>query len=280
MPIVYFATNSLNGQIAYVGKSRRSDLSGRRSEHERCAKRGDRDYIFYRALRKYGIENFSWGILSRHKTNAEALAAEIEWIAKLKPRYNMTAGGEGTLGRKHSPATRAKIAAKAQGRPCSEETREKHRISSTGRRKSPEELVRMSIRGRGRRLSDDAKSKISVANKGRRFPPEVRAKVSAAGRGRKQSPQTIAKRTAKVLGQKRSKMSATIAQTPGWGKWSAKLKEEDVAQIRTMIAAGISDREIAAQFQKTGPDAIRNIRTGRTWKGAGHVVSAQSPSVC
>ena len=49
------------------------------------------DTYLYRAIRKYGKENFTIEILDEEYSNEK----EIYWISKLKPEYNMTKGGDG-----------------------------------------------------------------------------------------------------------------------------------------------------------------------------------------
>lgn len=97
--IIYQATNVVNNKM-YIGKTIKT-LKKRKQLHEADARRGS-DYIFHKALRKYGVENFKWKILC--KTSEEQLN-ELEkfYIEKYKTHYslnsgyNMTYGGEGGL---------------------------------------------------------------------------------------------------------------------------------------------------------------------------------------
>ena len=61
MGIIYKATNNINGKV-YVGQTIFS-LDNRRKEHIRLSKANFPRYLFHRALKKYGEENFSWDIL-------------------------------------------------------------------------------------------------------------------------------------------------------------------------------------------------------------------------
>jgi len=74
------------------------------------ASRGS-DIAFHRAIRKYGPESFTHEILERMTTEAGAKRAEQLWIRELGTRapngYNLTDGGEGCVGYRHSAQTRA-----------------------------------------------------------------------------------------------------------------------------------------------------------------------------
>jgi hypothetical protein len=126
---------------------------------------------------------------------------------------NLTDGGEGSSGYKHSPETinllvrmrssisedtRKKMSKAAKGKKLSEETKAKLRgrrhtdearrkISQAGIGRSPSEecLRKLAISNSTRVWSDEAKKKISLANKGRKHTDEARRKISIAGIGRK-----------------------------------------------------------------------------------------------
>jgi group I intron endonuclease len=108
MFIIYLATCLENNKV-YVGQTCKR-LSNRRWAH---VNRKDYDGFFNRAIRKYGAANFDWQILSHAETKDEANNLERVWIALFQSMnrefgYNMTAGGDGSIGHKHSAATREK----------------------------------------------------------------------------------------------------------------------------------------------------------------------------
>ena len=93
MAYIYVITNNLNSK-QYVGKTERPDVRIRFNEHLREAlKHPDRP--LYRAINKYGKENFS--IETLEQTN-DAENREIFWIKELdtyRNGYNATLGGDG-----------------------------------------------------------------------------------------------------------------------------------------------------------------------------------------
>jgi len=103
MAVIYKATNKLNGK-SYVGFS--TNYKRRKHNHE---KRECGEY-FHNALKKHGKENFEWTILKENAT----LEDEVQFIEEHQTfweygkGYNLTKGGEGSLGRIISEQTREK----------------------------------------------------------------------------------------------------------------------------------------------------------------------------
>ena len=110
--------------------------------------------LFYRAIQKYGWENFKHEILYDGLTKEEACITEIELIEKsqssnLKFGYNLMRGGEiakpkhsaesiekmrrAKLGKKLSAETRKKISESNKGRICDQQTRVKISIAQKGK---------------------------------------------------------------------------------------------------------------------------------------------------
>ena len=93
MPVVYMATNTVNGK-RYIGATKHS-LKRRKAGHLASYKRKMRNCSrFYAALRKYGPGAFEWVIVKSFETAEEAFSHERELISTLKPEYNILLGGE------------------------------------------------------------------------------------------------------------------------------------------------------------------------------------------
>ena len=79
---------------AYIGQSR--DILRRWRNHRyisHCDSHKAREYPLYRAIRKYGLENFKFEILEECSESA-LNERERFWIKQEHPEYNQTAGGD------------------------------------------------------------------------------------------------------------------------------------------------------------------------------------------
>jgi len=166
---VYSAVHRETGH-GYVGISVRHAI--RWKEHRRAALRGSQ-LPFHRALRKYGADAFDWQVIAWSSV-AGAHALERVAVALGLGHYNLTEGGQGSPGRKHSPAAVEKIRSAAR-----------RRQPRTGWNHSPAAKEKMAACRRGKPISDATKALLRAASSGRTHPPEVRARISAALRGRR-----------------------------------------------------------------------------------------------
>lgn len=157
MAIVYQATNLVNGK-RYIGVTNKP-LAVRRYSHHYDARKG-RKKTFSRAIRKYGEAAFEWKVLHDYLFPEDAMQAEIHFVEKLKPEYNMTAGGDGTRGLKMSAESRAKMAASH-----TPERKAAFRQKVIGRKNTPEAISRM-------RQAHAGKPNLKL--RGRKCPEHVR----------------------------------------------------------------------------------------------------------
>jgi group I intron endonuclease len=118
--VVYLVINWITGN-RYIGATGRG-LATRRKQHFQDAKAkrpGCR--VFNAAIRKHGADAFEWKVLAAFSSREEMMAAEIKFIAEMKPEYNITIGGEGVIGWPRTPEWKAKISAANRGRKLSPE---------------------------------------------------------------------------------------------------------------------------------------------------------------
>lgn len=157
---IYMYTNRVNGK-KYVGKS--TNIEARQGKHRRNAKDGRESY-FYRAIRKYGLEQFDFEVLEEcpEEELNEREKHYIELYNTLYPGgYNLTEGGTGGdqyknrteaqnretrikmsqshKGKKHSPEALRKMSESQKGKP-----RTHARASRTGKKASPETCKKLS----------------------------------------------------------------------------------------------------------------------------------------
>ena len=95
--IIYKATNKINGKV-YIGQTSHS-LEWRINKHRQDSQR--QDSYFYRAIRKYGFDNFDWEIIDDTATNHEELNELEKFYIKQydsfdnkEKGYNSTSGGD------------------------------------------------------------------------------------------------------------------------------------------------------------------------------------------
>ena len=110
--VVYVACNILNGH-EYIGVTS-GGIKKRRREHFCAARTGSR-FKFHNAIRKYGEDSFKFSILEIFDDYSKALAREVELISDRRPYYNLTAGGQGSLGCKFSKEVRERLAELKRG---------------------------------------------------------------------------------------------------------------------------------------------------------------------
>lgn len=170
--IVYIHTNKINGK-KYVGLT--SKLP---SERWRNGSGYKHSTHFYRAIKKYGWENFEHEIYASNLTAEEASALEQNLIAALQTTndyygYNLDSGGSRTT---HSDETKQKMRDAAIGRKHTPETIEKLRKASSGNKNSvghkhteeSKQKNREAHIGKTHILSEESKMKIALNHRNRK----------------------------------------------------------------------------------------------------------------
>jgi group I intron endonuclease len=201
----------MNGK-KYVGKTV-ARLRKRWSNHVHSARNGS-FYYLHRAMRKYGIENFKIEEVCR-PPSYELLSALEKWYIGFyksndsKFGYNLTTGGEGTVGYKfseeqlkklslshlgqsrlHSEETKRKMSQAKMGIKLSEEHRKNLSESHKGFIPSKESIKKRADAMRGHTFTEEAKQKIRNTLLGHPVSEETREKIRKANTGRKHSKET------------------------------------------------------------------------------------------
>jgi len=106
----------------YIGQTK---YERKRKEHHNYMVKNGSKRKFYNAIKKYGWENFIYGIIEECDSNT-LLQREMYYIKKygtFKCGYNSTLGGDGKSGWKHTEETKGKIAKSNTGKKRSVEQR-------------------------------------------------------------------------------------------------------------------------------------------------------------
>ena len=120
--IIYKITNKINNKV-YIGQTVDS-LHNRFIRHKSLCNNEIITTYLHRAMNKYGLDNFICTTLEKCSSKEELNEMEFHYIKQYNSLcpdgYNMTLGGEGTIGRICKPETRAKISKNKRGKPLSE----------------------------------------------------------------------------------------------------------------------------------------------------------------
>jgi group I intron endonuclease len=103
--IIYFVTKA--DEIVYIGQTRRS-MEERRSGHINAA-RNEKGGVIGAAIRKHGIEAFTWTKHAVYYNQEDLDAAEKMLILKYKPKYNIAPGGKSAGWNKDYKETRPEV---------------------------------------------------------------------------------------------------------------------------------------------------------------------------
>jgi len=233
--LIYRATNLTNGK-AYVGKTRKT-LEYRWKRHL-----GQPLHVFGKALAKYGPEAFQLEVIEVIAANTPEYLQELlnrserKFIANFNTKvpngYNLTDGGEGGSGYKHTPEAHVKMHLaqlgnkKGVGRKKSPEEIEKMRQRWLGHKKSPETLEKMRLgmlgkpsARKGVKLSDETKEKIRQKRLGKHTSEETKAKLREAMKGNQFAKGTV------WTDERRAEVSARFKGKPLSPEHRRKIKE-------------------------------------------------------
>lgn len=184
---------------SYIGQTKDYEQRCKLHQQKGCP-------IFYRAIKKYGWENFTHDILQDNLSLEDANKLEQDYIIKyntIYPHgYNIRSGG---LNQTIHPLTREKISKANKGK-------KKPMVAKfqTGRRQSHETIEKRVQHIRGKSRPDNVKIRASETHKGKIVSDETRLKQSQAKQGRKLSPESIAKRQATRKARREAAIAASL----------------------------------------------------------------------
>ena len=112
MGIIYKSTNKVNKKV-YIGLTTLS-LNKRKKKHKQDADTHRYNSYFHSAIRKYGWDNFKWEVIDKHNVFNVLQKLERLYVIKYESNnrfwgYNLTEGGEGSKGLKHTEKSKTKM---------------------------------------------------------------------------------------------------------------------------------------------------------------------------
>lgn len=186
-----------SGEVYYVGKenSKRSRFNDHINEVKRL-NRGVkvRNPIRAGKTRKILESGSQPNFIKVFETDSEKEAFQME--KALIAKYgrinngtgilsNLTDGGEGAYGWKHTDEAKQKISDAHTGRKISDEQKQRLSEFHTGRKHTNEAKEKISKANKGKSLSEEHKRKISEGNKGKKMSDEAKKKISESRKGEK-----------------------------------------------------------------------------------------------
>lgn len=153
----------------YVGKVLKTTAEKRWASHINCSNIDKPRILLHKAIKKYGVENFSAEVVQHNVDASKLNDAESRWVKRLGTLvpggYNLTLGGDGSYGFKHNAETRRKMSAKAKEVWQRSSHQKLMSQVHTGQTHTPESRSRISKSLLGRTVSDEIRAKISTGNK-------------------------------------------------------------------------------------------------------------------
>ena len=234
MGYIYKITNTINDK-SYIGISIHPPEKGRVRDH--LSGYGNR--IISNAVKKYGRDAFTYEILEDNIFLELLPDLEIAYIKQYKTvapfGYNLTHGGDGTLGYRYSAEQRRKLS----------ETRKGEKNGFFGKKHSAETLLEIGEASKGRKHSAETCRRISEAQKGRKrkkCSPETLRKMSEANKG-ENNPNYGKKRSAETLQKISDTKKGTFEKRLGMPLLAFHIR------INLFLRAGWSFRRIAKRLR-------------------------------
>jgi group I intron endonuclease len=214
--IIYLITNLINMK-GYVGQTIQSIEKRWKNGHIYESKKNNPSQVLYRAIKKYGIDNFEIEEICTADNQEELDIKEQYWIFELNTfidnnkGYNMTWGGNSggipcELTRKRMSVSRTGSKNGMFGKRFNhtQETRQKMKISHTGKpsprkgqKMSDEQKLILSNLNSGeknpnynKKFSEETRKKMRDSHLGKKHTEEHKRKISMSGKGKNTKPKS------------------------------------------------------------------------------------------
>lgn len=215
---VYLITNKLNNK-KYIGCTTKGYLQRFEAHLEKSRQKGKKEAI-HKAMAKYGTHNFEVSLIESCQTNEEMFALEKKWIEHYKSfgseGYNLTVGGEGTMGHTMSQSQKNRLRSLRTGTKHTEESKRKMSLARRGKSFSDSHKKALSKAQLGSKnhrwgkvMSDEQKQKLREDNTGQRnrfygrtHSEETKRLLSEKNKGRHTGSSNPASRTCVIDGKR------------------------------------------------------------------------------
>lgn len=184
---VYEHIRNDTGEVFYVGKGK---------EKRYCSNR-NRNKYWHNVVKKAG--GFDFRIVVEDKSEELILLAEIEKISQLRilgaKLVNLTDGGEGITGLKHSEKSKLAMSQKLKGKSHkhTQETIEKIKQANTGIVFSDERKEKLRQKALGRKMPFHVREILNESMKSFKQSEETKEHLRQVNLGRKHTPEALAK---------------------------------------------------------------------------------------
>ena len=217
----YIITNKQNGK-SYVGITTRKIA---RRWYEHCYLGNSCGQLLNKAINKYGIDAFEIQVVASAKTISDLKELEkqliVQYQTKVPNGYNLTDGGDGLTGYRHTEEDKKRNGDLKRGTVHSDETKQKMKDAHTGKNnhfygKSHSEETKQRISATkqanptkywlGKQRNEETCKKISkslTGQLGRPHTEESKKKISAAHIGKKQGSPSLETRLKLSLATKK-----------------------------------------------------------------------------
>jgi len=263
MHYLYKITDNLNNKV-YIGQSNKETERWR--QHKYLARQDEPIQYIQRAIKKYGVENFTYEVIAMCLTQEDADWTETELIKQYDSQnkefgYNIAPGGDHSwnaglpseqqpmYGKHHTEESRKKISESNIGKEMPPHTDEwKQNMSKImvgrispmlGKKQSDFFKQTMSKINTGntyclgKKLSDETKSKISIGNLGKTLSEETKIKLSIAHTGKKMSKEAREKMSIAQAGKSKGPMS---------DKTKRKISSANLGKIKSPLSQETKDK--------------------------------------
>lgn len=229
----------------YVGKG-----NGRRANDMRRGRNRYHKFIQTK-LSKLGMA-VEVKIFADSLEEIESFKIEMERIAFWRDLgvdlANLTDGGEGTTGRKHTEEWKQKNAERMRGRKDSPETRAKKALSKLGNKN-----------GLGTKKTLEAIEKTICHFRGKSKSPETKAKISASKIGKPghvMTRETIEKIRAAQIGRPKSEEAKARMRKPKSEEHKAKLRAANLGKKHSAETRALLSRKAYEQWERVALDKV------------------------